>query len=715
MSRVKTITRVRGSFRAAEQHARTRAATTDRTRRPRVVCRPNRGAGTTGRVPALSQAHRVPADWNTAVELRDARPARRSRLEPGPVEAHARRGPTRTVTLRCLQRRHGCADRDDQPGCRPGRSDDWLADQLHSHVQRARHRLHVRGRLRREAQPAPRPRSVTGGPTTYNVAVSGMATRGTVIATIPAGGAMDAAGNTNTASGSTDNSVTWDRVPATTTPTFSPSPPKTNDLLIASTTTSDPDGDNISSAGPGTSLAAATSARSRRTRSHRQPAGVRTVSLDLSANYVPTSCTGTMINPLNPSKGDPVIAQVTPNDGLFNGSTADRRRHDRQHGADDRRQQPGGNGERGRDEDVHLHDVGRRRRHTVLLRHLSEVRLRRNAQGSPTVAGGTFDCLFPDGPATPTVAVKVTDGTAASNEPSFAVSVSNVAPSIAISGAARVNEGSAYSLTGRGQRPGHRHGHELRRALGRRQRLTPITNGAKTHTYADGPANASRVTVDLVDEDGNFLDRANALSVRSTTSPRRSPSRGRRLGRRGQPRPTASRSPTRATTPSSSVAPSCGADGTQVERRLNTTTARAASTAPSPTGRRARPSASRSATPTAPPATRDTQHGHDRQRRPDGHLDAAHASANEGQTHTYTLHDHRSRRRHLRLDATELRRQRQPRATTQRRHQRQLRLHLPGRPGQLDRQRHGQPTPTARQRHRHVSGHGHQRRPDGHA
>jgi len=40
------------------------------------------------------------------------------------------------------------------------------------------------------------------------VAVSGLTTGGTVIATIPAGGATDAAGNGNTASTSTDNTVT---------------------------------------------------------------------------------------------------------------------------------------------------------------------------------------------------------------------------------------------------------------------------------------------------------------------------------------------------------------------------------------------------------------------------------------------------------------------------------------------------------------------------
>jgi len=45
--------------------------------------------------------------------------------------------------------------------------------------------------------------------TTYNVAVSGMTVDGTVIASIPAGAAEDGAGNGNTASTSTDNTVTY--------------------------------------------------------------------------------------------------------------------------------------------------------------------------------------------------------------------------------------------------------------------------------------------------------------------------------------------------------------------------------------------------------------------------------------------------------------------------------------------------------------------------
>src|SRR5439155_1408303 len=51
--------------------------------------------------------------------------------------------------------------------------------------------------------------TVSAGPRTDSVAVSGMSGAGTVIASIPAGVAQDAAGNLNTASTSTDNSVSF--------------------------------------------------------------------------------------------------------------------------------------------------------------------------------------------------------------------------------------------------------------------------------------------------------------------------------------------------------------------------------------------------------------------------------------------------------------------------------------------------------------------------
>ena len=66
--------------------------------------------------------------------------------------------------------------------------------------------------------------------------------------------------------------------------------------------------------------------------------------------------------------------------------------------------------------------------------------------------------------------------------------VDNVAPSIAISGAANVNEGSVYSLTlGAVTDPGTDTVTELDRPLGRRQLEHLRDGGAKTHTYADGP------------------------------------------------------------------------------------------------------------------------------------------------------------------------------------------------------------------------------------
>jgi hypothetical protein len=56
---------------------------------------------------------------------------------------------------------------------------------------------------------------VTGSGATYNVAVSGMTQSGTVIAAIPANAAIDVANNGNTASTSTDNTVTFTVTPTT--------------------------------------------------------------------------------------------------------------------------------------------------------------------------------------------------------------------------------------------------------------------------------------------------------------------------------------------------------------------------------------------------------------------------------------------------------------------------------------------------------------------
>jgi nitrogen fixation protein FixH/predicted heme/steroid binding protein len=65
--------------------------------------------------------------------------------------------------------------------------------------------------------PGPRIKAVTGSGTTYDVAVTGMTGSGTVIANLAAGGVHDAAGNSNAASSSRDNTVTYVAPPLTVT------------------------------------------------------------------------------------------------------------------------------------------------------------------------------------------------------------------------------------------------------------------------------------------------------------------------------------------------------------------------------------------------------------------------------------------------------------------------------------------------------------------
>jgi hypothetical protein len=64
--------------------------------------------------------------------------------------------------------------------------------------------------------------AVSGGPTQFSVAVSGMTTTGTVTTSIAAGKATDGAGNPNGASTSTDNAVQWN----------APPPPDTTDPTV---------------------------------------------------------------------------------------------------------------------------------------------------------------------------------------------------------------------------------------------------------------------------------------------------------------------------------------------------------------------------------------------------------------------------------------------------------------------------------------------------
>ena len=54
---------------------------------------------------------------------------------------------------------------------------------------------------------------------------------------------------------------------------------------------------------------------------------------------------------------------------------------------------------------------------------------------NPATGAGSFDCSFPDGPASPTVSVTVSDSDGASDSDTLAVTVNNVKPSIVLTGA----------------------------------------------------------------------------------------------------------------------------------------------------------------------------------------------------------------------------------------------------------------------------------------
>ena len=71
--------------------------------------------------------------------------------------------------------------------------------------------------------------------------------------------------------------------------------------------------------------------------------------------------------------------------------------------------------------------------------------------GSPTIdsstGAGSFQCTFPDGPASPTVSVTVSDGDGGSDSDSIAVTVANVAPTVILSGPTSANEGATVSYS----------------------------------------------------------------------------------------------------------------------------------------------------------------------------------------------------------------------------------------------------------------------------
>ncbi|MEK6258189.1 MAG: PKD domain-containing protein [Planctomycetota bacterium] len=137
-------------------------------------------------------------------------------------------------------------------------------------------------------------------------------------------------------------------------------------------------------------------------------------------------------------------------------------------------------------------------------------------------AEGQVQHTYVDGLNTHVITVDVTDGdgTFLDRADFLSVQVDNVAPTVAISGDSNVDEGSPYTLNvGAVTDPGVDTVISYTINWGDGSDPETITAAALTlaagqvqHTYADGP-NTYAITVDVTDEDGTFLDRANPLSV----------------------------------------------------------------------------------------------------------------------------------------------------------------------------------------------------------
>jgi len=129
--------------------------------------------------------------------------------------------------------------------------------------------------------------------------------------------------------------------------------------------------------------------------------------------------------------------------------------------------------------------------------------------GNPASATHTYA----DGPNSYTIAATATDEDGTFNANTQAVTVNNVAPTLVISGAATVNEGSLYTLTLSSSDPGTDTiaSWSINWGDGPAEVLTGNPASA-THTYADGP-NSYTIAATATDEDGTFNANTQAVTV----------------------------------------------------------------------------------------------------------------------------------------------------------------------------------------------------------
>src|SRR4051812_18292103 len=144
-----------------------------------------------------------------------------------------------------------------------------------------------------------------------------------------------------------------------------------------------------------------------------------------------------------------------------------------------------------------------------------------------SAAGGSFQCRFPDGPASSTVSIVVTDSDgAASSAATAIVAVANVAPTVVLSGALSANEGDtktySYTVTDPGvdtfSVAAGSPGCAVNGVLVAGSVTTSAAGGSFQCRFPDGPA-SSTVSIVVTDSDGAASSAATAIVAIANVAP----------------------------------------------------------------------------------------------------------------------------------------------------------------------------------------------------
>ncbi|MGH2694205.1 MAG: Ig-like domain-containing protein [Actinomycetota bacterium] len=129
-----------------------------------------------------------------------------------------------------------------------------------------------------------------------------------------------------------------------------------------------------------------------------------------------------------------------------------------------------------------------------------------------TASGGSFDCTFADGPATPVVEVKVSDEDGESNTDTVTVTVADVVPSVALSGDTTANEGATKTYTYTVTDPAAETGAASESCGAGATYTDTAAADSFDCSFPDGPASPV-VNVSVSDDDSNTADDPTTVTV----------------------------------------------------------------------------------------------------------------------------------------------------------------------------------------------------------